>query len=109
MLFAIGCGRVVPDSGGGMIKPPPARPISAQDIVLAPGYAIEPVAAGMTFPTGVTFDDAGRVYLIESGYAYGEVFLAPKLLRVDSNGSLTTIATGEKNALFGQNGGGNLA
>jgi glucose/arabinose dehydrogenase len=91
------CGAVMPESGGGMIKAPASRPINAADIALSPGYAIEPIAAGMTFPTGVTFDDRGRVYVVESGYSYGEVFLPPKLLRVGADGTLTTIATGESN------------
>jgi glucose/arabinose dehydrogenase len=55
------------------------------------------VATGLTFPTGVAFDEQGQLYITESGYSYGEVFLEPKLLRVEPGGSLTTIATGQKN------------
>ena len=55
----------------------------------------------MTFPTGVAFDAAGRVYIVDAGDSYGEVFHAPKLLRVDAQGQLATIATGEENARGG--------
>jgi glucose/arabinose dehydrogenase len=93
----LGCGGIVPTSGGGMVKAPAVRPIDAADVAITPGYTIEPVAAGLTFPTGVTFDADGRIYVVESGYAYGEVFLQPKLLRIEPGGGLTTIAAGEQN------------
>jgi hypothetical protein len=41
---------------------------------------------GLTFPSGITFDDQGRVYVIETGYSYGEVWAVPRLLRVESDG-----------------------
>jgi glucose/arabinose dehydrogenase len=57
------------------------------------GYHIEAVASGFTFPTGVTFDDKGRIYVTESGYAYGEVWTMARLLRLEENGTRTVIAT----------------
>ncbi|AKD05590.1 glucose dehydrogenase [Pontibacter korlensis] len=74
-----------------------SRPISQADIALPEGYTIEAVANGLTFPTSLAFDDQGQLYIIEAGYSYGEVFLEPKLLRVEQDGSLTTVATGQKN------------
>lgn len=32
-------------------------PIKPDDIVLEPGYVIEPVVTGLTYPTSVTFDE----------------------------------------------------
>jgi hypothetical protein len=55
------------------------------------------VTTGLSFPTGVTFDGLGRPYVVESGYAYGEVWTTPRLLRVEANGQLTTILTGGRN------------
>jgi glucose/arabinose dehydrogenase len=55
---------------------------------------VEIVATGLTFPTGVAFDDAGGVYVTEAGYSYGEVFTTPRLLRVEQAGRVRTIATG---------------
>jgi hypothetical protein len=42
----------------------------------------------------VTFDDRGRVYVVEAGYAYGEVVTTPRLLRVGEEGAAEVIATG---------------
>jgi hypothetical protein len=64
---------------------------------LPTGYQIEAVAVGLTFPSGVTSDDQGRVYVVETGYSYGEVWAVPRLLRLESDGRITEIATGEKN------------
>jgi len=97
LSLCIGCYRVLPGAGGGRVKANPDRPINAADISVESGYAITPVAAGLTFPTGVTWDDQNRMYVVESGYSYGEVFTSPRLLRVEPDGNLTTIATGENN------------
>jgi hypothetical protein len=67
------------------------------DIALPTGYRIESVAIGLTFPVGVTFDADGRVHVVESGYSYGEVWTVPRLLRVENNGTVTQIASGNKN------------
>jgi glucose/arabinose dehydrogenase len=97
LIVCAGCYRVLPGSGGGRVKANPDRPINAADVMLEAGYAIEPVASNLTFPTGMTFDDQGRAYIVESGYSYGEAFTSPRLLRLESDGNLTTIATGENN------------
>ena len=64
---------------------------------LHPGYTIEAVTTGLTFPTAVTSDDEGRWYVIESGYSYGEVFGEPKLLRIENDGRTTLVAKGDRN------------
>jgi glucose/arabinose dehydrogenase len=74
-----------------------ARPVNVGDIKLPDGYQIEPVCTGLTFPTDMTFDDKGNVYVIEAGYSYGEIFTEPRLLKVDAKGSVTEIAKGGKN------------
>jgi glucose/arabinose dehydrogenase len=61
------------------------------------GYCIEPVVTGLTYPSAVCTDDRDRVYVVEAGYSYGEDFTAPRLLRVEPDGRLTVIATGENN------------
>lgn len=99
LLFCLcGCYRILSSDGGGQgsIRTG-ARPIDPSDIALPEGYSAEAVASGLTFPTSVAFDEQGRLYVVEAGYSYGEVFLAPKLLRIEPDGSYTTIATGQKN------------
>lgn len=93
LLVLNGCYSMRGSSGGGEVRFAPPRPIVATDIALPDGYEIEAVATGLTFPTGVAFDEAGRIYVTESGYAYGEVFTTPRLLRIDP-GEPTEIARG---------------
>lgn len=101
-LFCIslaGCYQMSPSSGGGKITKIPEmgeRALNAKDIALPEGYRIEAVATGLTFPTGVTFDQAGTPYVIESGYSYGEVWEVPRLLRVQ-DGKTSVVAQGGKN------------
>lgn len=99
LLFGLcGCFRILPSDGGGQgnIRTE-SRPVNPDDIALPAGYTAEAVATGLTFPTAVAFDEQGRLHVIEAGYSYGEVFLEPRLLRVEPGGSLTTVATGIKN------------
>ncbi len=65
------------------------------DIALPPGYEIDAAAQGLTFPTAVVFDDEGRVYVVESGYAYGDVWAVPRLLRLEPDGRMTVVAKGD--------------
>jgi glucose/arabinose dehydrogenase len=92
-----GCFVMRPSSGGGQTSFRPPRKINVADIALSPGYRIEPIASGLTFPTGIAFDDAGRAYVTESGYCYGEVWTTPRLLRVESNGRTSVVAAGGRN------------
>jgi glucose/arabinose dehydrogenase len=97
VLSLAGCYNMRPSSGGGQTEAAAVRRINPADVAVAAGYRIEPVASGLTFPTSVTFDDAGVPHVIEAGYSYGEVFTTPRLLRVEQNGSLTEVARGTKN------------
>ncbi|HEX8038233.1 MAG TPA: glucose dehydrogenase [Chryseosolibacter sp.] len=97
IFLATGCYRMRTSHGGGEIKTATARKVRALDIALHPGYSIAAVASGLTFPTAVDFDDNGDLYVLEAGYAYGEVWTTPALKRIEKDGSTTTIATGEKN------------
>jgi glucose/arabinose dehydrogenase len=92
-----GCYALRPSSGGGQTSSQQARTINPADIALPPGYRIEPIARGLTFPTGATFDSEGRLYVVESGYCYGEVWTTPRLLRIDTSGATTVVASGGRN------------
>ncbi|MDX5346177.1 MAG: PQQ-dependent sugar dehydrogenase, partial [Hymenobacteraceae bacterium] len=98
LLLLSGCYRTRSSSGGGQDVPAEAfRTIKPADIALPEGYQIEAIATGLTFPTAAAVDEQGNVYVIEAGYSYGEVFLEPKLIRINKDGSLTTVASGSKN------------
>lgn len=93
-LLLTGCFTLLPADGGGTADFSPPRRVDAADVLLAPGYRIEPVTTGLTFPTGIAFDGQGRPHVIEAGYSYGEVFTTPRLLRLDPNGGTTVLAAG---------------
>ncbi len=88
-----GCFAAQPSKGGGQI--PAAAAIEAAqrrgnpyDIEVPPGYRVELVAERLTFPTGVAFDDRGSAYVVESGYAYGEKFTTPRIVRIGGDRSV---------------------
>src|SRR3954468_20634809 len=92
-----GCYAMRPSEGGGQTQFVPPRKVAANDIAVPPDYTVEVVATGLTFPTGVAFDDEQRPYVVEAGYSYGETWTTPRLVRVEAGGSLTPIASGNKN------------
>ncbi len=92
-----GCFRLQPSDGGGQTDFSPPRQVAAADVAVPPGYRVEVVATGFTFPTGVAVDEAGVPHVVEAGYSYGEVWTTPRLLRVNPDGSTTEIARGGKN------------
>jgi glucose/arabinose dehydrogenase len=96
-ILGTSCYSFRPSSGGGQTKAVLPRKIDPRDVALPRGYQIEPVATGLTFPTAVAFDPQGRVFVVEAGYSYGEKWTAPRLLRVEPDGTLITIATGITN------------
>jgi glucose/arabinose dehydrogenase len=92
------CYYLQSSSGGGQTDFKPPREIAPSDIALPEGYRIEAVARGLTFPTGVAFDETGAVYVVEAGYSYGEVWTTPRLLRVNpEKGTFSAVASGGKN------------
>lgn len=93
-IFLSGCFRLMRSEGGGETDFEPPRRVDPSDVALLDGYRIEAVATGLTFPSGITFDDRGRVYVTEAGYSYGDVRLTPRLLRVEPGGGTTVIAEG---------------
>lgn len=97
VVSASGCQLFRGSSGGGEAKFDDARRVAPGDVAVPPGYRIEVVAQGLTFPTGVAFDGKGRPHVVEAGYSHGEVFATPRLLRVEPDGTLTVVATGRQN------------
>jgi len=97
LLSICGCFSMRKSEGGGQTRFITPRTFDPADVAVPPGYTIELVTSGLTFPTGVAFDDAGRPFVIEAGYSYGEVWTTPRLLRVESDGGHTPVAEGGKN------------
>src|SRR5687768_8444254 len=79
------CYQMRTSKGGGQVNVDSLREIDASDILLMPGYRIEPVTTELTYPSGAAFDDKGQLHVVEAGYCYGEVWTTPRLIRIDSN------------------------
>jgi hypothetical protein len=79
---AAGCFRFAPSKGGGQVGELRGRRIDARDVAVPDGYVVDVVAAGLTFPTSIAFDERNTPYVIEAGYSYGERFGVPRLLRI---------------------------
>jgi glucose/arabinose dehydrogenase len=82
-------------SGGGEEDEVGARKTNPGDIAVGADYQITAVASGLDFPTGITFDENGRAYVTESGYAYGEKFETPRLVRIEAGATPVEIARGD--------------
>jgi glucose/arabinose dehydrogenase len=99
LVFALlatltGCFALRSSKGGGQAAFAPPRRAEPQAVAVPAGYRIEVLATGLNLPTGVAFDDAGRVYVTEAGYSYGELWTTPRLVRVERDGRSTQIAAG---------------
>lgn len=106
MLFApaavilSGCYAIRPTQGGGDISRQAlktARHPDPGDIALPAGYRIEVAASGLTYPTAVAFDEDGGLYVVEGGYAYGDQWDQPRLLRVQRQSVFVPVAMGDSN------------
>jgi hypothetical protein len=91
-----GCFSWRESQGGGEETPAAGRRVEAADVAVYAGYTIEVAASGLTFPTGIAFDDAGTAHVTESGYSYGEMFTRPRLLALGPNGPREIAAGGER-------------
>jgi len=62
------------------------------DLDLPKGYKAEVIAKGLTYPTSLTMDERGTIYVAESGHSYGPKTTEAKILRVDAGGKLKKVA-----------------
>ncbi len=58
---------------------------------VADGYKVEKVVGGLTFPTSLTWDDQGNMYVAEAGGALGPEQLAPSRIMKVANGKATQL------------------
>lgn len=91
------CYWMKPSAGGGNNPVTSTPQFNAEDIAVPDGYKIELVTSGLTFPSGATTDEKGRLYVIEAGYSYGEEWTTPRLVRIEDNGRQRTLAEGPAN------------
>src|SRR5690349_8607399 len=96
-LLLCGCYEVGSSAGGGQVAMPQdaQRRTDPGDVWVPQGFKVDVVATHLNMPTGITFDEQGRPYVVEAGYCYGEIFTAPRLLRINDDGTSSVIATGD--------------
>lgn len=75
-------------------------PSGRDDYALEQGYVLEPVVSGLTYPTGVFFDDEGGVYVVEGGFTYGPARGPARVLKVDGQ-RLSVVAEGLQGPVTG--------
>lgn len=72
-------------------------------VQLPMGFKISKYAEDLTFPTGITFNNTGEMFVVESGYKAGPVRSPTRILRVHPNGSTTEIVRGFSAPVLGIN------
>lgn len=105
LALTAACWNKTPSKGGGQISEARAAEEAAKDpdpsgVQVPPGYRIEVVAEGLTFPTGVAFGDGGEIYVVESGYSTKDVEATPRVLEVspDGRGAPRVVVAGDSHA-----------
>jgi len=70
-------------------KIPLPDPLAAD---VPPGYRVEVVASGLTFPSSIEFDDSGTLYIAEAGYVCGDIAAPARVMRVEKDGRIEVVA-----------------
>jgi glucose/arabinose dehydrogenase len=65
---------------------PPIPTPSVAALELPDGYAAEAVVTDLTYPSTVTLDDAGNLYVGESGYVYGDASAPVRIWKIGPDG-----------------------
>jgi len=63
----------------------------ASEYWLEPGYRLEMVAGGLTYPTAVAFGPRGEVWVSEAGYSPGGATAVPRIVRVLRGGAIQEV------------------
>lgn len=74
----------------------PHNPHGISGYLLEEGYELQKVTGNLTFPTDVTFDDKGNMYVSLSGFAYGTPPGEGEIIKIDSKGESSKVAGGFK-------------
>lgn len=94
LCLSTGCFTLFAKGQGGAESRSHRAPPDPAEVAVPEGYEVDAIAAGFTFPIAVTFDAQQRPVVLEAGYSYGEVFLPPKLIRLEKDGTRTTLVEG---------------
>ena len=95
VVLLSGCYAQTASHGGGLATARLPRCARPDDVAVPCGYRVELVAEGLTYPSGVAFDERGTPYVTEAGFAYGTEPIHPRLVRIDPGGRIVPVAVGE--------------
>ncbi|GAB6137947.1 hypothetical protein [Halanaerobaculum tunisiense] len=70
--------------------------VNSENIFIASDYKLEPLVLGLSFPTSLTFDHQGYIYISETGYSYGPTMSnrQGRILKLVSKNKIKEIAHG---------------
>lgn len=93
----------LPNSGDEQDQPMKHKEAAIHNLRLEAGYKVELAAAGFTFPTSITFDEMGNIYVGESGFSYGpaKVEGGGKIYRIKQSGDISLVAEDFEGPLTG--------
>jgi glucose/arabinose dehydrogenase len=72
-------------------EPPVGQAPPGSEFWLEPGYRLELVAGGLTYPTAMAFGPRGEIWIAEAGYAPGGATAVPRIVRVLRGGALQEV------------------
>ena len=76
--------------------------VDAKDVVAPPGYTVEAVMVGLSFPCGMTVREDGTLFISEGGTTWPtRPWMPSRLLRVETNGKVGLLATEGEGGLRG--------
>src|SRR5436853_3377911 len=83
--------------------PTPARPVvDPSAVMVPPGYVVEAIIVGLSFPCGMGFTDNGTLFILEGGSTWPtRPYMPARILRLDPSGTLEQFAV---EVLGGQRG-----
>jgi glucose/arabinose dehydrogenase len=87
--------QAVPDPGITVASPENTPAIPAPDPAAAwvpRGFRAEIAVRDLTYPTSVEFDDAGNLFIAESGYVYGDAAAPARIFRISPGGNVEIVA-----------------
>lgn len=61
---------------------------------LEKGYALEQISTGLKYPTDITFDHDGNLYIAQAGFVYGEKPKEGSIVKIGNEGEIHEVAGG---------------
>src|SRR5919206_2539782 len=71
---------------------PARRVVDGADVVVPPGFEVQPLVVGLSFPCGMGFADDGRLFILEGGSTWPtRPYMPSRVLCLEPSGELTVV------------------